>query len=427
MGIFIGSVAAALIVSFLCSLSEATLLSLTPGEVAELDQKHPRLGKIWRKFKSTIDRPIIVVLVFNTAAHTVGATIAGAEFEKIWHGKGIFWFSLSFTLAILIFTEILPKTLGVDHRRRLALLIADPLDLLAHVVYPFIWIARLMSRPLSRYKKTTKSMALDELRALAAYARLSKEIGPYQEKIIREASQLSEKAAGEIMIPANEIIYFDNDKSLEDLITKAHLDPHTRFPVRANHNIDEILGYINFKELLFLAKNNPNVPSLEGIIRPIRFVSAETPLHKLLRTCIEEHIHIAIVQNDAGKTLGLVTLEDIIEEFLGEIEDEFDRLPKMAHSLSGGTWMVGGGVYWVQLSRMLGKSLEPFSGTLSEWLLEKSNKPLKPGDCITVGDLDFIIRRVRRGKVFEVTLLPHGTTPPPHLPKPSFEDPAHHG
>jgi Mg2+/Co2+ transporter CorB len=108
MGIFIGSVAAALIVSFLCSLSEATLLSLTPGEVAELDQKHPRLGKIWRKFKSTIDRPIIVVLVFNTAAHTVGATIAGAEFEKIWHGKGIFWFSLSFTLAILIFTEILP-------------------------------------------------------------------------------------------------------------------------------------------------------------------------------------------------------------------------------------------------------------------------------------------------------------------------------
>lgn len=260
-------------------------------------------------------------------------------------------------------------------------------------------------------------MTLENLRSLAAYARLSQEIGPYQEKIIKEASRLAHKNAGEIMIPAGEIIYFDDGKSMEDLIVRAHLDPHTRFPMCINNDINQILGYINFKELLFLAKSNPTNPNITGIIRPVRFIPPNMPLSKLLRTFIEEHIHIAIVQSEANETLGLVTLEDIIEEFLGDIEDEFDRLPKMFHPLSGGVTMVGGGVLWWDLAKRLEKPLEPFDGTLSEWLMKRAKKSLKPNDTIAYADLDFIIRRIRRGKVFEVTIVPHGTVPPQVLPK----------
>jgi len=417
MGIFIGSVAFALVVSFFCSISEATVLSLTPGEVAKMNQRHPRMGKIWQGFKKAIDRPIVVILVLNTIAHTVGATIAGAEFEKIWHGKGIIWFSLAFTLAILFFTEILPKTLGVEYRRQLAILMALPLDYLVRILRPFISVARMISRPFTRGRDSNKSIAIEELRALAAYARHSKEIGAYQEKIIHEASLLSKRSAGEIMIPAEEIVYFEDDQSMEDLITKAHLDPHTRFPICQKGDINQILGYINFKELLFLAKNNPASPNLLGIIRPVRFITPETNLSSLLRSFVEEHIHIAIVQSQEGKTLGIVTLEDIIEEFLGDIEDEFDRLPKMVHSLSGGTWMVGGGIYLGNLEKLLKESLDPFPGTLSEWLLKKSKGPPRPGDRVRFGNFDFITRRVRRGKIFEVSILPKGAAPPPHLPK----------
>lgn len=415
MTLFIGSIAFALIVSFLCSLSEATVLSLTPGEVAKLREKRPKIGNIWQSFKKSVDRPIVVILVLNTVAHTIGATVAGAEFEKIWEGEGIVWFSIAFTLAILIFTEIVPKTMGVEHRRSLALWLALPLEALVKVLSPLIVGARWISRPFSRRKNPEKVVATEELRALAAYARLSKEIGAYQEKIITGASQLSEKSAQDIMIPAEEIIYFSNDQSLEDLIVRAHLDPHTRFPIVHHHDINRIQGYINFKELLFLAKSNPQNPSLDGIIRPIRFVSPRMKLPALLRIFIEEHIHISIVQDENRKTLGLLTLEDIIEEFLGEIEDEFDRLPKMIHSLSGGTWMVGGGVYWKELSQHL-PQLKTYQGTLSDWLIQEHGEIPKTGEILTHQGYDFIVRRLRRGKIFEVTILRHGATPPPHIP-----------
>lgn len=415
MALFIAAVSFALIVSFFCSLSEATVLSLTPGEVAKIRERHPRIGKIWSLFKKAIDRPIVVILVLNTIAHTIGATIAGAEFEKIWEGKGIIWFSLAFTLAILFFTEIVPKTLGVEHRRRLALFMAYPLEYLIIFLKPFVTVARWVSRPLTRRKSPEKTIAIEELRALAAYARLSKEIGTYQERIITEASQLSEKDAEEIMIPAEEIIYFEAEKNLEELITRAHLDPHTRFPIVKDNDVNQILGYVNFKELLFLAKNNPQNPSLLGIIRPVRFIAPQIRLTKLIRIFIEEHIHIAIVQDEAGQTMGLVTLEDIIEEFLGDIEDEFDRLPKMTHLLSGGTYMVGGGVYWRDLVRKI-PEIDTYSGTLSDWLLSELDETPKTGQRITHKHFDFIIRRMRRGKIFEVTIVPHGSPLPPHLP-----------
>jgi len=415
MGLFVGSVAFALIVSFFCSLSEATVLSLTPGEVANIQGRHPRIGRIWVHFKKTIDRPIVVILVLNTVAHTIGATIAGAQFEKLWQGKGILWFGLAFTLAILLFTEIIPKTMGITYRRRLALFLAHPLNYLVTLLRPVIALARILIHPFTRSNKPGETLALEELRALAAHARLSKEIGTYQEKIITEASQLAEKTAEEIMIPAKDIIYFEMGKPMEDLLTKAHLDPHTRFPILKGNDLNKILGYVNFKELLFLAKNNPQNPTLEGIIRPVRFVSPHVILIHLLRMFIEEHIHLAIVQDKDGNNLGLVTLEDIIEEMLGEIEDEFDRLPKMVHSLAGGTWMVGGGVYWRELSQQI-QNLQTYSGTLSDWLLQETDEDPKTGQRLTRSGLDFIIRRVRRGKIFEVTILPHGAPPPPHIP-----------
>ena len=415
MGIFIGSVTVALIVSFLCSLAEATLLSLTPGEVANIRNRHPRIGKIWYQFKKNIDRPIIVILMLNTAAHTIGATVAGAEFEKNWGSVGLIWFSIAFTFGILFLTEILPKTLGVAYRRNLAFLMAPALDFLVVIFRPVIAVARIFSRPFTRFKKPESTLAAEELRSLAAHARLSKEIGTYQEKIITEASQLADRRAREIMIPPKDINFFEIEQPMEDLLTKAHLEPHTRFPIIRGGDLNQILGYVNFKELLFVAKNNPQNPTVEGIIRPVRFVAPSMRLTHLLRIFIEEHIHIAIVQDKEGRTLGLVTLEDIIEEMLGDLEDEFDRLPKMIHSLAGGTWMVGGGVHWRDLSKRV-EHLQPYSGTLSDWLLQEIDEKPKTGQRLSRNNLDFVIRRVRRGKIFEVTILPQGTTPPPHLP-----------
>src|SRR5262245_23528274 len=130
MTLFLISVSVALVVSFFCSLAEAVVLSLTPGELADLSQKHPRIGKIWNSFKTNIQRPVAVILILNTAALTIGSTVAGAQVEQIWPKHGILIFSITFTTAILFFTEILPKTLGVEYRRTLSLVIAPSLNFL---------------------------------------------------------------------------------------------------------------------------------------------------------------------------------------------------------------------------------------------------------------------------------------------------------
>ena len=133
MTLFLFSIGFALIISFLCSLMEAALLSLTPSQVAELSQKHPRAGEIWRGFKKRIDRPIAVILILNTTAHTIGASVAGAQFSELW-GDGWIWaFSIAFTLVMLQVTEILPKTLGVRLAESLAPWMARPLAALVWV------------------------------------------------------------------------------------------------------------------------------------------------------------------------------------------------------------------------------------------------------------------------------------------------------
>lgn len=120
MLVFVVSVLAALLVSFLCSILEATVLSLTPRQVANLSSRQPKLGAVWQHFKAHIDRPIAVILILNTAAHTIGAAIAGAKFEELYGDEGILWFSLLFTYVMLQFTEILLKSLGVHYNRQLA-------------------------------------------------------------------------------------------------------------------------------------------------------------------------------------------------------------------------------------------------------------------------------------------------------------------
>jgi CBS domain containing-hemolysin-like protein len=128
MFIFVVSVLVALIVSAMCSLAEAVLLSLTPSQVADLSNKNPKAGQIWRTFKTNIERPIAFILILNTSAHTIGASIAGSQFDELWGDEWIWLFSLIFTFAMLQFTEILPKGFGVRFNRKIAPYIAGPLS-----------------------------------------------------------------------------------------------------------------------------------------------------------------------------------------------------------------------------------------------------------------------------------------------------------
>jgi len=408
MTLFILSIAAALAVSFVCSLVEATLLSLTPGQLAQLSQRHPSSGAAWRGFKRDINRPIAVILILNTTAHTIGASVAGAQFDELWGDQWIWAFSIALTFVMLQFTEILPKTLGVQLGTAMAPYMARPLQLALVVFGPFVWMLHALNRPFEarRAGGAAGGTAVDEIASLAALARISKDIGMEEERIILGATRLRARRAHELMIPLGQVVMLSDDLSLPRAIVAAHLDAHTRFPVHEAGARERVVGYINFKEMIYFMSANPRNPTLRGIVRPVNFIAPETTATELMKMFVEQHEHIAIVRGSDGRAQGLVTLEDLVEELIGDIGDEFDRLPRYSHPLEGGTWIFGGGVPMDEVSKCTGGGLPGGGDLFADFVAGLCGDAPKGGQVVRAGSHSVLVRRVRRGRVFEASVSP---------------------
>jgi len=407
MTLFVAGVLIALVVSALCSLMEATLLSLTPAQVASIAERRPRLGRIWRGFKTDVERPIAVILLLNTTAHTIGAAIAGAQFGKVFGEEHLWLFALVFTFVMLQFTEILAKSLGVRFNRMLALIIARPLRWSTLALGPVLWLIHLINRPFEgRGKEPDESPAtIEEIAALAGLARLSRQIGPQQERIIRQTPRLSEFRMRDIRIPIEEVAWLDSSQSLEAGVRQARLQPHTRFPVCDGGDIDRVVGYVNLKEMLLLATKSPQDAPKELPVRKILTVLEDDTAADVMSTFVRERMHIAIIQDAAGKTTGLVTLEDVVEELLGDIRDEFDGLPHFLQPAGDGRWLAGGGIRMQALSRELEVEIPaPADQPLSVWLEERIDGPFQIGSTSEVCGLRFTVGRLRRGSLHECTI-----------------------
>jgi putative hemolysin len=250
---------------------------------------------------------------------------------------------------------------------------------------------------------------LQDLRAIAALARTSRLIGGREEGIILNAARLSSRSVREIVLPAEHIAMLSLSNSMADSLVAAHLDMHTRFPVTAQAGDPQaIVGYVNFKDIVAQLRLSPHEPSLRGILRPLASLADNLPIASCLERMIREHAHIALVREPSGKVLGMITLEDIIEELVGEIHDEYDRLP--AHVLaSGSTWVVGGGTTITALQELTGINLAadlPQSDvrTLSDWVAGHLGRPVRGGDLIQRNSLRVLVRKVRRQQVLEAQI-----------------------
>ena len=402
--IFFGSIAAAMILSNLCSLMEAAILSLTPSQLAELRQKSPQAGKICQALKKDIDKPIAVILIINTAAHTIGAAVAGGSLDKTFGSRYMWVFSLVFTLLMVQYTEILPKTLGVRFNRKVMQYAARPLQVAVVLFLPLIKLTHLINRPFERRRPELPSTA-DEISALAALARSSQVISTRQERIIKAVPRLSERTARVVMLPAENISFLSSDQSVTDAINSVGNDFHTRYPVCEHGNRNKVLGYVNFKELVATFRAHPGAVSLTDILRPIAVAEPDDTASELLERFASQHCHMTIVRDpDSGQTLGLVTLEDIVEELLGDLDDEFDPLPRTFYSPSEFFWVVGGGVPMTLLARDTHLNLPRRAEPVSVWLARMLKRPPKVGDVLRHRNAEFYVRKIRRGQVWEFNL-----------------------
>jgi len=403
MSLFLFGVCLALIVSSLCSLAEATLLSLTPSQVADLGERRPRVGALWRGLKSRIERPISVILLINTAAHTVGAAVAGAQFGKIFGEEWLWLFTLIFTFLMLQFTEITPKTIGVQHNKAVAIIIGRPLQVAVLVCRPLLAVVRWLNRPFSK-GSGAQPETIEEIVSLAGAARSSREITAQQERIITTASQLHGLRAEEIMIPRQQIAVLDAGTSLNDAIEQARLHAHTRYPICEAGDVDQMRGYINFKELVWLARERPDA-NLREIVRSLPEIPTDQSGSDLLHRFVREQLRMAVVRDTEGRTAGLLSMEDLVEELVGEVADEFDELPSTVNQVRAGMWRLGGGVSLAVMADVLDRPAPSEQAyTLSDWLATELGRTPRRGDEFEKDGVAYRVRRVRFGKVVEAAV-----------------------
>lgn len=391
-------------VSFFCSLMEACLLSLSNTDIAEISQKSPKTADIWRKFKLDIQKPIAVILIINTLAHTIGAAVSGAKFSEIFDSRWIILFSLGYSVVMIQYTEILPKTLGVRYNILLAKISALPLFALVKVFHPFILLTEIANRPFARkIHKERPDSAANEISILASAAALENKLSQEQASLISKSLQMSKSTARDIMVEKDHVVFLDESMSLTDAFLSSHVHRHTRYPLLSADKTGSVLGYINFKDLVTVLHATPENPTLKGICRPIMFIPETMHVNAILRRMIREYQHIAIVQNSKGNTTGLVTLEDVIESLVGEIEDEYDRPPEMMVMLSENRWRIGGAV---PLSKIKEKAFSelPESGQTIDELVKSHFNGSEPKEFFgfEFHGIQIRVRRVARGYVYDV-------------------------
>jgi CBS domain containing-hemolysin-like protein len=328
MTLLITYIALALIVSFLCSIMEAVLLSITPSYVAVKEQQGHRHGALIRSLRTNVDRPLAAILSLNTIAHTVGAAGAGAQAALVFGDSIIALFSAALTLAILVLSEIIPKTLGAVYWRTLAPLVARMLVPTIWLMWPLVKLSQGLTRMLARGKPDT-SVSREEISAMADIGHREGVFQAEESRILKSLFRFGSLRARDVMTPRIVMFAFPATMTVGEVLREHGVIRFSRIPIYGR-NRDEILGYVLKDDLLYKgAHDEVNLPVSE-IVRDMVVVPNGTPLPELFERLLESGEHIALVVDEYGGVEGLVSMEDVVETLLGlEIVDEADNVEDM--------------------------------------------------------------------------------------------------
>jgi CBS domain containing-hemolysin-like protein len=315
----------AVIVSALCSIIEAVLYSVPQSQVEVMARSGKKSGLILKKLKKNIQQPITAILTLNTIANTMGAAVAGASAAVVFGEENLVWFSVFFTLSILLFSEILPKTAGVAYSRNLATWIAIPLYTLIKIMSPLIWLCQAVTHLIPRQEKAAL-VSIEEIQAVAVMGRKSGEIEPQQEKVIANILKLQDKSVRQVMTPSTVVFSLSEHLRIaEALKMKDQWSRHSRVPV-FDKDQDDVVGVVLSRDVLLSLSEGNKKQELSELMQPVHFVPEAAPLNKILMEFFEQRIHLFVVVDEYGSVTGVISLEDIIEEIVGrEIIDESDK------------------------------------------------------------------------------------------------------
>jgi CBS domain containing-hemolysin-like protein len=304
-------------VSFVCSILEATLLSMTPSYIATVQHENPKLAAKLGALKDNLDRPLAAILTLNTVAHTVGAAGVGAQVTAMYGSAYLGMASGIMTIVILIFSEIIPKTVGATYWRKLAPSSVTILNMMILCLKPFILMSELITRRIGQGHSDNIDMR-EEIIAMAHVAKDANEIDEDESRVIRNILDLHNVKIKDIMTPRNVVFTMDSSMTIADFdAVKAHI-PFSRLPL---YDKEKFFGYFHKAEILSHDKSTKLTDIAKPLVVYLPNQNAEYVFNEMLRT----RNHMVIIYDELGTWLGILTMEDIIETILGrEIVDESD-------------------------------------------------------------------------------------------------------
>jgi len=319
----------AIVVSAMCSIFEAVLYSVPLTHIEILSQTNKYSGRILQKLKNDIYKPISAILTLNTIANTAGAAIAGAAAAVVFGEQYLVWFSAAFTLAILLFSEILPKTIGVAYCKGLAPWIALPLQWMVTLLSPATWLIQAVTRLIPTQDRELLVSA-KEVQAIATLSRKSGELDRQEERVITNIIDLRNKTVRQAMTPRTVTFALNGHLSVAEAKDFAEKwNYHSRVPVY-DQDPDDIVGIVLRKDVLLNVADGHENMKLLDIMHPAHYVPETAGLTRVLLDFLEIRRHLFVVVDEYGGFTGVISLEDIIEEIVGrEIMDESDQTKDM--------------------------------------------------------------------------------------------------
>jgi CBS domain containing-hemolysin-like protein len=404
--ILIATVLWSLVVSFVCSVAEAVMLSITHAQIQSLGKT--AAARILSRYKREIDLPIAAIVAFHTVAHTVGASVSGAIYVDVFGPSTLWVFSLVFTLLVLVFSEILPKTIGVIFARELATPVAYTVSGLVFTLRPLLWITSIFAR-LLRGSHAAPVTSMEEIRLLVAVGRSEGALGPRVADMIEGAARLRELTAYDVMVPRAQVVVLSGELDLTENLAIAHHSGHSRFPFTPDGELDNVKGVVLVKDVLFRLREE-GTAVLDELVLPVLVVPSSTPLERLLRTFQEERRHLALIVDEYGGAQGIVTLEDVLEEIVGEIEDESDRVDPSIIRRSSDVIVCRGLAETRKVFELLGIEEETESVTMAGFVAELVGRVPRMGDVVERDGFRYTVLRAgaRRAERLEVRRLGDG-------------------
>lgn len=311
--------------SFLCSLLESVLLTVTPSKIESAKAAGKAWGARMERLKEDIDRPLSAILTLNTVAHTMGAAGAGAQYNHVYGNVGESIFAGILTLGILVLSEIIPKTLGARYALFFAPTVSWVLPWMIHLLSPLVWLCMHITRIITRGEPEVTHTDRQELLAMANLGEEEGIIGQHEKNVFHNMLRLNTMKVKDIMTPRPVVFMLSQETTGREFTEATKDKPFTRIPIYGKTR-DDITGFVVRAEVLYRCLTEDADFPIKELQRSMIVISEVEPVDSLFRRLSEENTHIMLAADEFGSAAGIVTFEDVIETVLGfEIVDENDR------------------------------------------------------------------------------------------------------